>query len=67
MQEFQMHAKKVSPPKDHTSLLQISPSLASNSKRSSHLEAATEEDRMAEGDITEVVELELDSNDKNDL
>jgi hypothetical protein len=41
--------------------------LASNTKRSSHPEAAAEEDRMAEGDKTEVVELELDSNDKNDL
>jgi hypothetical protein len=28
---------------------------------------AAEEDRTAEGDITVVVELELDSNDKNDL
>jgi hypothetical protein len=59
-----MHAKKVSPPKDHTSL-QISPPLASNTKRSSHPKAAAEEDRMAEGDRTVVVEL--DSNDKNDL
>jgi hypothetical protein len=41
--------------------------LASNTKRSSHPEAATEEDRMAEGDRTEVVELELGSSDKNDL
>jgi hypothetical protein len=41
--------------------------LASNTKRSSHPEATTEEDRMAEGDRTVVVELELDSNDKNDL
>jgi hypothetical protein len=41
--------------------------LASNTKRSSHPEAAEEEDRMAEGDRTMVVELELDSNDKNNL
>jgi hypothetical protein len=41
--------------------------LASNTKRSSRHEAAAEEDRMVEGDITVVVELELDSNDKNDL
>jgi hypothetical protein len=41
--------------------------LASNTKRSSHSEAAEEEDRMAEEDRTVVVELELDSNDKNDL
>jgi hypothetical protein len=41
--------------------------LASNTKRSSHPEAAAEEDRMAEGDRIVVVELELDSNDKNDL
>jgi hypothetical protein len=41
--------------------------LASNTKRSSHLEAAAEEDRMADGDRTVVVELELDRNDKNDL
>jgi hypothetical protein len=33
----------------------------------SHPEAVAEEDRMAEGDRTVVVELELDSNDKNDL
>jgi hypothetical protein len=41
--------------------------LASNTKRSSHLEAAAEEDRMAEGDRTKVVKLELGSSDKNDL
>jgi hypothetical protein len=41
--------------------------LASNTKRSSHPEAAEEEDRMAEGDRTVVVELELGSSDKNDL
>jgi hypothetical protein len=41
--------------------------LASNTKRSSHPEAVEEEDRMEEGDRTVVVELELDSNDKNDL
>jgi hypothetical protein len=41
--------------------------LASNTKRSSHPEAAVEEDRMAEGDKIEVVELELGSSDKNDL
>jgi hypothetical protein len=41
--------------------------LASNTKWSSHHEAATEEDRIAEGDKTEVVELELGSSDKNDL
>jgi hypothetical protein len=34
---------------------------------SSHPEAATEEDIMAEGDRTMVVELELGSSDKNDL
>jgi hypothetical protein len=62
-----MHANKGAPPKDHTSLRQISLPLASNTKRFSHPEAATEEDRMAEGDRTVVVELELDSNDKNDL
>jgi hypothetical protein len=49
------------------SLLQISPPLASNTKWSSHHEAATEEDRIEEGDKTEVVELELGSSDKNDL
>jgi hypothetical protein len=38
--------------------------LASNTKRSSHPEAAAEEDRMADGDRTVVVELELDRNDK---
>jgi hypothetical protein len=41
--------------------------LASNTKRSSQSEAAAEEDRMAEGDIIEVVQLELGSSDKNDL
>jgi hypothetical protein len=41
--------------------------LASNTKRSSHPEAAAEEDRMVEGDRTVVVDLELDSNDKNDF
>jgi hypothetical protein len=41
--------------------------LASNTKRASHPEAAAEEDRMAEGDRTVVVELELGSGDKNDL
>jgi hypothetical protein len=41
--------------------------LASNTKRSSHLEAAAEEDRMAEGDKTAVVEMERGSIDKNDL
>jgi hypothetical protein len=41
--------------------------LASYTKRSSHPEAAAEEDRIAEGDRTEVVELELGSSDKNDL
>jgi hypothetical protein len=41
--------------------------LESNTKRSSHPEAATEEDRMAEVDRTVVVELELVSNDKIDL
>jgi hypothetical protein len=41
--------------------------LASNTKRSSHPEAAAEKDGMEEGDRTMVVELELDSNDKNDL
>jgi hypothetical protein len=40
--------------------------LASNTRRSSHPEAV-EEDRMVETDRTVVVELELDSNDKNDL
>jgi hypothetical protein len=50
-----------------TPLLQISPPLASNTKRSSHPKAAAEEDRMAEGDKIEVVELELGSSDKNDL
>jgi hypothetical protein len=48
-------------------LLQISPPLASNTKRSSHPEVVAEEDRMAEGDRTVVVELELGSSDKNDL
>jgi hypothetical protein len=41
--------------------------LASNTKRSSHPEVVAEEDRMAEGDRTVVVELELGSSDKNDL
>jgi hypothetical protein len=41
--------------------------LASNTKRSSHSEAVAEEDRIAEGYKTVVVELELDSKDKNDL
>jgi hypothetical protein len=41
--------------------------LASNTKRSSHPEAAEEEDKMAEVDRTVVVELERDSNDKSDL
>jgi hypothetical protein len=43
--------------------------LASNTKRSSHPEAEAGEDRMAEGDRTVVVELELElgSSDKNDL
>jgi hypothetical protein len=41
--------------------------LASNTKRSSHHEAAAEEDRMVKGDRTEVVELELGSSDKNDI
>jgi hypothetical protein len=50
-----------------TTLLQISPPLASNTKRSSHPEVAAEEDRMAEVDRTVVVELERDSNDKSDL
>jgi hypothetical protein len=55
------------PLKITTSLLQISPPLASNTKRSSHPEAAAEKDRMAEEDKTKVVELELGSCDKNDL
>jgi hypothetical protein len=67
MQEFHMHANRWAPPKDHTSLLQISPPLASNTKRSSRPKAAALEDRMAEGDRTELVELELGSSDKNDL
>jgi hypothetical protein len=50
-----------------TTLLQISPPLASNTKRSSHSEVVAEEDRMAEVDRTVVVELERDSNDKSDL
>jgi hypothetical protein len=41
--------------------------LASNTKRYSYPEAAAEEDRMAEGDRTVVVEMGPDSNDKNDL
>jgi hypothetical protein len=41
--------------------------LASNTKRPTHPEVAAEEDRMAEGDRTEVVELELGCSDKNDL
>jgi hypothetical protein len=41
--------------------------LASNTKRSSHPEAVAEEDRMAKGDRTVLVELELGSSDKNDL
>jgi hypothetical protein len=41
--------------------------LVSNTKRSSNPEAAEEEDRMAEGDKTAVVELVLGSSDKNDL
>jgi hypothetical protein len=41
--------------------------LASSTKRPSHPEAATEEDRTAEVDRTVVVELEPDSNAKNDL
>jgi hypothetical protein len=41
--------------------------LPSNTKRSSHPEAVEEEDRMAEGDRTVVVELDLGSNDKIDL
>jgi hypothetical protein len=70
MQEFKSSKciqRSEPPPKDHTSLLQISPPLASNTKRSSHLEAAAEEDRMAEEDRTVVVELELGSSDKNNL
>jgi hypothetical protein len=66
MQEFQMQIDEL-PPKDHTSLLQISPPLASNTKRSSNPEVAAEVDRMAEGDRTEVLELELGSSDKSDL
>jgi hypothetical protein len=48
MQEFKVPnaCKEVSPPKDHTSLLQISPPLASNTKRSSHPEAVVEEDSV---------------------
>jgi hypothetical protein len=38
--------------------------LASNTKRSGHPEAAAEEDRMEEGDKTEVLELEMGSSDK---
>jgi hypothetical protein len=41
--------------------------LASNTKRSSHTEAAAEEDRMTEGDRTAVEELVLGSSDKKDL
>jgi hypothetical protein len=41
--------------------------LASNIKRSSHPEAAAEEDRMVEGNRTEVVEKELGSSDINAL
>jgi hypothetical protein len=69
MQEFKVPnaCKEVSPPKDHTSLLQISPLLTSDTKRSNHPEVAAEEDRMAEEDKTVVVELELGSSDKNDL
>jgi hypothetical protein len=49
-------------------LLQISlPLWHQIPKGPSHPEAAAEEDRMAEGDRTVVVELEPDSNDKNDL
>jgi hypothetical protein len=55
------------PLKITTSLLQISPPLASNTKRSSHHEAVAEEDRMAEEDRTVVVKLELGSSDKKDL
>jgi hypothetical protein len=41
--------------------------LASDTKRSSHLEVAAEEDRMAEGDKIVVVELVLGSSGGNDL
>jgi hypothetical protein len=59
---------KWAPPKDHTTLLQISLPLGHQiPKGPSHPEAATEEDRTAEEDKTVVEELELDSNDKNDL
>jgi hypothetical protein len=55
------------PPKDYT-LLQISlPIWHQIAKGPSHPEAAAEEDITAEGDRTVVEELELDSNDKNDL
>jgi hypothetical protein len=57
---------KWAPPKDHT-LLEISPLWHQIPKGPSHPEAAAEEDRTAEGDRTVVEELELDSNDKNDL
>jgi hypothetical protein len=67
MQEFQIHASKVSSPKDHT-LLQISlPLWHQIPKGPSHPEAEEEEDKTAEGDRTLVEELELDSNDKHDL
>jgi hypothetical protein len=68
MQEFQIHARKVSSPKDHTTLLQIFlPLWHQIPKGPSHPEAAAEEDKTVEGDRTVVEELELDSNDKNDL
>jgi hypothetical protein len=53
--------------RNHT-LLQISlPLWHQIPKGPSHPKAAAEEDRMVEGDRTVVVELEPDSNDKNDL
>jgi hypothetical protein len=69
MQEFKFHAcnEMNPPPKDHITPPNHSPPLASNTKRPSHTEATTEEDKMADGERTLAVELVLGSSGRNDL